>query len=46
LRRLIKLTGRSWWLPEKEEAPDRVTRASYAETFKKQLSEIGSLSLR
>jgi len=34
------------WLPEKEEAPGRVTRASYAETSKKELSEIGSLSLR
>jgi hypothetical protein len=32
--------------PGKEEAPGRVTRASYAETHKKQLSEIGSLSLR
>jgi len=31
---------------EKEEAAGRVTRASYSETSKKELSEIGSLSLR
>jgi hypothetical protein len=44
--RLRKIAKAPLPKPEKEEAPGRVTRASYAETPKKQLSEIGSLSLR